>query len=168
MNPRYRIAREISGTIFCGTVLGAFAAIPGCAFVLIPALPIFVVWFCCGIYLCCVRPAYRATFLARLSVWAAMILVVMLCHLDHFIASRQAANKIAAEFLAYKAAHDRLPENWSDLGGSQTAEVRTSLTWYENYDAQPHLYYPGTLIFGERYDYDFDRQQWTFRGANHR
>lgn len=107
------------------------------------------------------NPADRKEQLTRIGIWAAALTVIAAVHLFWSTASRNNAELVAQEILAYQAHTNSYPATLGQLG---IDEQEFGVKWKIRYvvrDGQGTLTYPSAFMPLTNYEYDFKAHKWV-------
>lgn len=157
--------RPLRNTIVVAIIAMLFFCQRYTAFMLIFALPIFLAWIPCIIYLVARKPDRGMRHVHMLAIWIIAFAVIAVVHTCYAVSARNYANKIVAGVEKYSAEQGHCPASLEQIGSSNI-EMKAKLGMADyvcDAGIEPHLFYGVTYIAFDMYYYDFKTRQWEYK-----
>jgi hypothetical protein len=155
---------KIYPTVIVAMVCASFLAQKHLGAIMPVAFFVLLIWGGCSIFAAVRNSGMKKFYLARVLVWcAAFVFVIMTHHIQDEIA-RNYANDIVTKVRDFSVVHGRCPETLAEIGvDRQKFKEALGGSGYVCVDGYPYLFYtiPGSIF--DRYSYNFKHDIWEFR-----
>lgn len=146
--------RKIYTSLLLATLTGWLVAQPGMGFLLILLLIPLLIWVIYRAYRMVRSPESRRNQLIRVVIWLVAVALMAGIHYLRYVTARQNADEVVATLHRYALRQGHYPATLAEAGISQ-GKLR-----YRGDLRKPRLYYGGTFLPFEFYEYDFEQGVW--------